>query len=299
MASPPKILFPAGIGDIYWSLIKLENFLKKKQLSKPDIYIGTRPDAHGSHNRAFPFLEMFPFVNSTGMILSVDEHTPRFWEKVYNNPDTGIFEDVLGCGYFIVYNGPINSGKALNEIDQEYVCTWEPEMILPSSVDSYRQLMLREYGPYIVYHFGTRGTYKYWTDEFNLDQIVNSIHFISESTHTIPILAGGIWDCEDEGLNHIFIETDFMIDMRGKTSLHDLFGMIQGARLVIGFPSGLSMLSPALGTKTVSLWSQLYPKMTAWNVIPPIYWDLKYFPMFTKNLLVSQFVEKVQEIYHV
>lgn len=299
MPRTPKILFPAGIGDIYWSLIKLESFLKKKQLSKPDIYIGTRPDEFNSHNRAFPFLEMFPFVNSTGAVLNVDERPPRFWEKTYNNPDTGIFTDVLGCDYFMVYNGPINAGKALNEIDQEFECNWEPEMVLPSFTSIFGQKIKEYNGEYIVYHFGTRGTYKYWIDEFSLDQIVNSIHFISERTQTFPILAGGAWDLQDDGLNHIVSETDFMVDFRGRTTLNKLLGMIQGAKMVIGFPSGLSMVSPALGTKTVSLWSGLYPKMTAWNVVPPIYWNSLYFPGWTKDLEVSQFVEKVIEIYHV
>lgn len=291
-----KILFPPGIGDIYWSLVKLQSFLEKKgETKKPDIYIGTRPDEFNSHNRAWPFIEMFPFVNSTREILNVDENPPRFWQEAYTQSETGIFADVLGCDYFMVYNGPINAGVSLDEVDTKYECNWDLPMQVSQVQYDFGRECTAKFGDYIVYHFGTRGTYKHWTDEFNLKQISQSIRLISSRTETKPILAGGIWDREDSGLNRIVHNTN-CVDMRGETDLEQLYGMIRGAKAVIGFPSGLSILSPAIGTKTLSLWSSYYPEGTWWNVCPPDTHSKLYFAARTKGLTSEILMDLVEGI---
>ena len=291
-----KILFPPGIGDIYWSLVKLRSFLRAKGApNKPDIYIGTRPDEFDSHQRAWPFLSMFPFVNPTGQTLNVDDKPPRFWERAYTQSRTGIFRNVLGCDYFIVYNGPINAGIPLNEVDPQFECEWD--LLLPASdhqVDFQNQCQV-QFGRYIVYHFGTRGTYKYWTEEFSVDQIIEGIKLISQRTQTTPVLAGGIWDKEDAGLVRLVNEAGCR-DMMGQTSLDELYGMIRGAAAVTGFPSGLSILAPVLGTKTLSLWSGLYPQGTWWNVVPPSTWMRSYWAVPTKGYSVSSWAGQMEGI---
>jgi hypothetical protein len=291
-----KILFPPGIGDIYWSLVKLQSFLEKKgETKKPDIYIGTRPDEFNSHNRAWPFIEMFPFVNSTREILNVDENPPRFWQEAYTQSETGIFADVLGCDYFMVYNGPINAGVSLDEVDPEYKCNWDLPMTVSLHQKEYTSQCIVQFGEYVVYHFGTRGTYKYWTDEFDVAKIVRAIRKISNRTGTKAILAGGIWDREDKGQSRIAKDAN-CIDMRGETSLEELYGMIRGAKAVVGFPSGLSILSPALGTKTLSFWSQLYPENTWWNVVPPNTHGKLYYAARTKDLTPGIFADLAEGI---
>lgn len=294
-----KILFPPGIGDIYWSLVKLESFLKAKgETAPPDIYIGTRPDEFNSHNRAWPFLERFPFIKPTGKILNVDKIAPPFWTRILTQKETGVFKDVLGCKYFIVYNGPINAGRSLLEVDPEFECNWNLNMLVSKEQRVATRKYQASYGQYIVYHFGTRGTYKYWTDEFSVDQIIESIKSITEKTKAAPILAGGIWDREDVGLQKI-IEEAGCIDLLGKTSLEELYGLIQGAQMVTGFPSGLSMIAPSLGTKTLSLWSTLYPTNTWWNVVPPDTHLNSYWAIGTKGLSKTAFVDEVVRIANV
>lgn len=293
-----KILLPPGIGDIYWSLVKLRALLRKTgETEKPDVYIGTRPDEFGSHNRAWPFLDRIPFVNSTGEMRDVDIRTPRYWEHAYTQSTTGIFPGVLGCDYFVVYNGPINAGVALSDVDPELECEWDlhlEESLVQSSSMFMSQV---EYGRYIVYHFGTRGTYRYWTNEFNVERIIEAMNLITDRTSTTPILVGGIWDREDEGLHKILSQTD-CVDLMGKTSLDEVYGLIQGAQAVVGFPSGLSILSPALGTPTVSFWSGFYPEGTWWNVVPPETHGRLYRAVATLGLSVESFSGAVEEMIH-
>ena len=288
----PKILLPPGIGDVYWSLVKLQSFLKKKKMGKPDVYVACRPDKFGSENRAFDFIEQFPFVNSTRTVLNNDLAPDEFWTHAYTQKETGIFKDVIGCEYFVAYNGSINAGRSLEETDPEIACNWDTVLPGGSTRSPIAQKMWTRYTKYIVYHFGTRGTYRYWTDDFSVNQIVQSIKEISKNTETTPILVGGEWDREDPGLLQIRDSVP-CVDMMGKTSFKEICGLIRGAEMVVGFPSGLSMISPMLGTKTLSLWSNLYPRRTRWNVVAPQFRNKLYFVNKTRGLSINYLVERV------
>ena len=292
----PKILLPPGIGDVYWSLVKMESFLKKKELGKPDIYVACRPDKYNSGTRAFLFIEQFSFVNSTGIVLDNDlADDQEFWTHAYTQSHTGIFENVIGCDYFIVYNGPINAGVSLDAVDMEYGCNWGLE--IPDSIGaiSIMQEVVYKYGNYIVYHFGTQGTYKYWTQEFSVNEIIESIKCVSGRTQTTPILVGSIWDRDDTELLRIIKEAG-CVDMLGKTSFEGLCGLLRGSNMVVGYPSGLEMLATILGKKTLTLWSGYYPEATSRNIIAPDKFNTLYFAKKTAGLTVQKFVNRIEEI---
>ena len=296
MSTIPKILLPPGIGDVYWSLVKMESFLEQNGLGRPDVYIASQADIHGSETRAFPFIEHFSFVNSTGVVVDnsvLGEST--FWTHAYTQPHTGIFADVIGYDYFMAYNGPINAGLSLEVADEEYACNWD--LRIP---DSQRQndivhSLTAQYAPYIVYHFGTRGTYKYWTDEFQVGKIAESIKRASKRTGTTPILAGGVWDRQDKGLLKIMRKAK-CVDMLGKTSFEGLCGLIRGSEMVVGYPSGLEMLATILGKKTLTLWSEYYPFGTSQHVVAPNKVGSVYFTEKTKGLTVKKLVNKIGAI---
>ena len=56
----PTILLPPGIGDIYWTMCILEDFLKQNDFEKPDVYIMSIGD---KRDRSIDYIKMFPFVN--------------------------------------------------------------------------------------------------------------------------------------------------------------------------------------------------------------------------------------------
>ena len=296
-----KILFPPGIGDSYWSLIKLQSFLKEKNIGMPDIYVSSLPDKYNSHTRGFPFIEMFPFVNVTWKVIGNDfvgvdniEWSHDFWREAYTSTEKGVNENVTGCDYFIVYNGAINAGIPLEQVDPHLECNWNPPMFVSLRQERFRQRMQKQYGKYIVFCFGFRGTSKYWVDQFSIKNIIEFIKRVS--VNFTPILIGGVWDLlDDVGLNRIVDETG-CVDMLGRTSVEEVFGLIRGSEMITGFPNGLMMVAPSLGVKTLSIWSDYYPEGTFWNVVAPDTRNELYFVEKAKDLTVDHLINRITEI---
>ena len=48
------------------------------------------------------------------------------------------------------------------------------------------------------------------------------------------------------------------IDLTGETTVAQLFGLIKGAKAIIGHPSGLTVMSAVLGVKTLMIWNDYY-----------------------------------------
>lgn len=296
-----KILLPPGIGDSYWSLVKMQSLLQRNNKDVADIYVLCQRDyKYNTSGRAFPFIEMFPFVNATWRMINSDfvigeglQYSEEFWRKAFNGTGTGIHVGILGCDRFVVYNGAINAGIPLEEVDSHLECNWNLPMFVSLSQKKYIEKYKNQYGDYILFYFGFRGTYTYWNKEFSIDKIIDLINKLSKKFTCIAF--GGAWDSEDVGLQQVIDKTN-CVNLLGKTSLEEVFGLIRGSRLVLGYPNGLFMLAPILGATTISIWSDLYPEATAWNVVAPHVRNTKYYVEKTKGLTVDYMFNKVMEV---
>lgn len=281
-----KILVPPGIGDIYWVLIKLQSFLEQNNLGIPDIYVASRKDAYYSaHNRGFPFLEMFPFVNASWVNIENNACLQeigkpiiplKFWVEVFEQTGRTIISDILGCDYFMAYNGHINNGQTLEETDPHLQCNWFPPMFRSLKQKKYEEYAKKLYGKYMLCHFKFYGTYQSWLKYIPVDAVIDCINKVSESLQLTPIMTGSFYDNEDVLIQKA-IENTNCINLIGKTSLNELFGLIKGSEFILGYPSGITMIAPVLGKKTLIYWSDLYPKGTSWNVVPPTTHKSLYF----------------------
>lgn len=296
-----KILMPPGIGDSYWSVIKLQSFLKREKLGLPDVYIAcNREKEFSAHTRAFPFLEMFPFLNSTGVTFSTPPQE-SLWQEAYKNKGRTIFKDVCGCDYFVSYNGHLRYGETMEQNDPDLECNWFPPMFVSLEQERFRKESLVKYGKYIVFYFVFQGTYKYWTEQFSVDRVIMSIKNILEKTGYVPVFAGAIWDRENDTLLKRVIKSvpAAYIDLTGQTTVEQLFGLIKGSQGVIGYPSGLTIMSAALKQKTLIIWNDYYNKNFAWNSCPPSTKNKTYFITDTKNLtpqdLAAKTVKMIEE----
>lgn len=295
----PKLLFPPGIGDSYWVLTKLQSFLKRENLSLPDIYIVGREDnKYHSHTRTFPFLEMFPFLNTSWKYIDYDkasEETAKIWIEAYEEKGRTIFPNILGSDYFFCYNGYINNGVALEEVDPDLQCNWFPDMFVSLHQKQYGVRAKIKYNKYILFSFGFRGTYTYWANEFSAKDVSNYINKVIKETNLTPILVGARWDAEDVGVRYILDNTD-CIDLLGLTTVEELFGLIKNSECVVGWPSGLTMFSPVLGQKALVIWNDLYSINTFWNVVPPATRNKTYFIKNTKDITVDSLANTTFEI---
>ncbi len=295
-----KILVPPGIGDSYWSIIKMEAFLKREGLGLPDVLVASpRDKVNNGHMRSFPFMEMFPFLNSTYKVKNTHANEPekrKLWMEAYAKRGRTIFKDVLDCDYFLSYNGHLKFGEQMEDIDPDLETNWFSPMFESLEQKYYQEGCVELYGKYIVFYFVFQGTYIHWTNQFPVQHVIRSIKQISKETGCIPVITGAKWDKEHDILSEVARGVPECIDLRGETNVAQLFGLIKGSELVVGYPSGLTVMSGVMRQKTLIIWNDFYNKDFAWYCCPPGVRNKTYFIEFTKGLRPEQLTKRVKEI---
>jgi ubiquinone/menaquinone biosynthesis C-methylase UbiE len=294
-----KILVPPGMGDAYWSVVKMQSFMETigKEGEIPDVYVACNKDRkREGHKRAFPFLKLFPFLKSTEISFNTSIYPKEIWLEAYRDAGRTVFEDICGCDYFLSYNGQLSNGFSLDEVDGELDCNWIPDMFESLDQMNYEKACKNKYGKYIVFYFLFHGHYGHWQGEFTKQQMINSVNMICQETDSVPVFAGAVWDSEFEDQTDVINNIPFSIDLRGKTSVEELFGLIKGSKCVVGYPSGLTIMSTVLKQKTVIIWNDYYNKDFMWNSCPPEVRNKSYLVVNTKDAFPKYLTRKVKEL---
>ena len=290
-----KILLPPGIGDVYWTIVKLRAFLEREKLSLPDVYVVCNKDPFNGQNRSFPFLEMIPFIHSTGKAFhnNRDPKLTKIWKDAYSRKGETVFRGVHDTDYFISYNGNLSHGMSMDDVDPDLQCEWYPPMFVSLEQQKFEQKCKTDFGNYAVFYYPCYGTYGHWTNEFSIEEIIKFINGFIAITGLTPVLAGAEWDKKKDPKQDLMVDNVHnIIDMRGKTSVEQLFGMLKGAEIVIGHPSGLTIMSVILRSTTLMVWNDYYGEVCVKNCLPPDSWNKTYFAVNTKELTVDNFIEK-------
>lgn len=295
-----KILVPPGMGDAYWSVVKLESFLKTMSEGYQeiaDVYVACNKDRKWEgHKRAFPFLKLFPFVNSTGVSFNTDQYPKEIWLEAYRDAGKTIFPDICNCDYFLSWNGQLGNGYSLDKVNSDLECNWIPNMFESLDQINYENYAKQTYGKYIVFYFLFHGHYGGWQNEFNKQKMINSVNKICSETESTPIFAGAVWDKEFPDQTDVINKISNAVDLRGQTSVEQLFGLIKGSEVVVGYPSGLTIMSTVLKQKTIIIWNDYYNKDFMWNSCPPEVRNKTYFVINTKGLTPKLLTGSVKEI---
>ncbi|MHA2344724.1 MAG: methyltransferase domain-containing protein [Candidatus Hodarchaeales archaeon] len=295
-----KILMPPGLGDSYWSVIKTQAFMKKKNLGDVvDAHIVCNKEMHfNGHQRAFPFLQMFPFLNATWETIENKGDPVRrgIWMEAYARQGRTIFENIFGHDYFISYNGHLRFGAEMEKLDPDLKTNWYPPMFVSLEQRRFEKECKEKFGKYMALYFVFGGTYEHWTKEFPVRKVIKSINKIYEETGLTPVFVGAKWDEQkDPLLNEVKKGVGNHIDMTGKTTVEQAFGLMKGSEVVVGYPSGLTVLSAVIGAKTVIIWNYYYNSQFAWNCCPPDTRNKNYFITNTKELTARALTDKVKE----
>jgi len=75
-----------------------------------------------------------------------------------------------------------------------------------------------------------------------------------------------------------------------------MFALLRGSEIVVGYPSGLSMIATVFGVKTLTVWNDFYPEATWWNVAPPSAKNTLYHVLASKGLTAQRLSEKAVEV---
>lgn len=293
-----SLLLPPGVGDVYWPLVKTQALLCREGIEPPvDVYAAApRAKKYNSEARSFPFLEMFPFLHSTG---EVRFGRGPIWREAYLQPGRTVFRDVQGCDYFITWNGHLRAGRTLEEIDPDLDCNWDLPRFISLKEEAYRNASLEGYGDYLVLYWSFLGTNRQILRHFTLEQIASMVGRIVELTGLRPILIGAAWDLDCPELERLYgMLPDNTVDLRGKTDLEEVFGLMRGARAVLGMNSGITVMSAAFGVKTVMLvhdylFSNGVHRDFAWNTVPPSVRRRTYFAEYADETTPDGLVDRV------
>jgi len=258
-----KILVPPGIGDIHWVLVKLQSFLRKKGITDiPDVYIASM---NKKKDRAIDYLKLFPFIHAAGYKYVSKKEIP--WKEAYNESKRTVFEDVAGCDYFIAYNGQLRKPKTLEQIDSQYPCKYDLPMFESLKERLYGEKATQDIGRYIVAYFVDTGMYaSHWMRYLSKKKILRILTALGKELNCKIVLVGSEWDINCKVNQHLINNTpeEQIVDLLGKTDIEQLFGLMKNSVGVIGFPSGLTIMSTYFKIPTYIFWSD-YFNLTFWE----------------------------------
>jgi len=237
-----RILTICGIGDIHWVMLKMESFIEKECKGViPEITVWNfdgRPRADG-------FVKRIPFVKFAGYDNEpMGRQQKRLFHEVYMDGSKEVVAGFKGYDYFICVNGSLRIGHSMNNIMPQYGTNWNYKINVDDCTSSYSE-------PYIIFYFSNHGMFTDWVSKMNSEKIRS---FMQEIKGYKLILTGSSWDAP---FNQE-LEDNGVINLCGKTSLDDLFGLIKGASAFVGWCGGNTIVSQHLNTPTLMLWSDYF-----------------------------------------
>ncbi len=237
-----RILTICGIGDIHWVMLKMESFIEKECKGViPEITVWNfdgRPRADG-------FVKRIPFVKFAGYDNEpMGRQQKRLFHEVYMDGSKEVVAGFKGYDYFICVNGGLRIGHSMNNIMPQYGTNWNYKINVDDCTSSYSE-------PYIIFYFSNHGMFTDWVSKMNSEKIRS---FMQQIKGYKLILTGSSWDAP---FNQE-LEDNGVINLCGKTSLDDLFGLIKGASAFVGWCGGNTIVSQHLNTPTLMLWSDYF-----------------------------------------
>lgn len=300
----PRILIPGGIGDAYWVMVKLESFMRREGIvGKPTVLVLAETRSWDeSRVRSLPFLEMVPFIRTSDPgWVPVDPVDPRprelhdIYVECREKQGRTCYPGFMGYEYFLSYNGIINSGNWLEDAD-ELECNWYLPLIVSDEQERFRARCIGKYGRYMALYFSN------FTEEmltkFSVGKITRAINRFVDRSGLTPVFIGAEWDLNWTYLKEIIGAVANAVNLVGRTSLEQVFGLIKGAELVSGYHSGLTNMAIMFRKPTSLIWvGESFPPASPLAVAPPETRNTTYRPLLAENLTVDRFVDTMMELH--
>lgn len=272
----PSILIPPGIGDCYWSLVKLRGFSESRKLGIPDVWVAAADD----RRRSLDFVQKIPFLKAAGY----REHSTRsaVFQEAYMQRGRTVFENVSGCDYFIAFNGRMRFGETVDAQLPECPTEWYLPRFRSLEEREAERAYRQNFGPYVIAYFIPHSMYRHWLAEFPERAITQTLRKIQQERGVRIIFIGSWWD--KDGLSARLVRGNAdaeWIDLTGATSTDQLLAILAGAEGVVGFPSGATILATMLKRPTVMLWNKYFVEPFWRHACPPDSLDRWYRPLNT------------------
>lgn len=254
-----RILVPPGIGDGYWVLVKLRGFLEAHGIERAQVFVH---DA--GPRRSGGMWERVPFVDFGGYAI-VERGTPEL-DLAYRRDGHAVQEQACGFDYMLSLNGSLDHGRTLDEALPGPTNWYEP-LSQPEVTEHHAATFRARFGDFVLASFWDHGFYRHWVKQFPESSIVRTLRQLADAGQTVVIM-GAEWDRGSIGERVARADRRF-VSLVGETDFDQLTGLLAGARAVLGFPAGNTLLGPYFRTPTVLLWNRHFPRAFWRSACPP------------------------------
>ena len=246
----PSILLPPGIGDSYWSIVKLPGFMKRElRVETVDLYVSDPDDKQ----RSLDWIRKIPWASAVGYVRHSVQSAE--FQEAYMQNGRYLFERVAGCDYFLAFNGVMRFGRDIDKIETAWGADWFPRLFHSKAEEQAEDIYRSRFGPYVVAYFVEHGMYRKWLEQLPVQKIAESLRGIKELGFEV-VFMGARWD--RNGLPGLLAGALGAVDLCGETSIDEMFGLLRGARGVIGWPAGNTIMATVLKKETLLFWNQYF-----------------------------------------
>lgn len=259
-----------GMGDIYWSLVKLRALHRRDYpgCPEPSVYLW---DIDG-RRRSDGYVRRVPWVHFGGHIAGKAD---RDFEEVYYRAGRWLIPNKFGMDYLMAFNGWLRQGKSLEEAAPGLASDWRFPLHQPLEERAAEADARRVWGRYIVVYVSDHGMFRQWRDTWGVKGCADYVRAVAVRTGALPIFTGSAWDTAFGSAVAELVPG--AVDIVGKTDLDQFMGILRGAVGCIGWCGGNTIQAVQLGIPTQIVWSGYFPHKDFFrNACPPDAWGKTY-----------------------
>jgi hypothetical protein len=291
---PLSILMLPGMGDIYWVMIFLQDFLKQKQIEDPpDVYIWNFDE----RPRSLEYVEKIPFVRAAGYYNApITDDNRKIFNITYHSGEYSVVKDFEGFDYYISVNGYTRQGGCLDDEDMAYKTDWYFPMFESLEEKQYGIEFKKKHKDYILCYFSDSGMFQSWVKKWPPKRIADMLLQVWKQSGCKLVFSGLSWD------NKFLIEVQENLPKKAYintagTTLDEFFGMLKQANGMIGWCGGNTIMSTRFKVPTIIIWDEYFDDNGfAENCCPPNSLGKWYFPLWTHTATVSG-IKKIVKKY--
>ena len=258
-----RILVLPGIGDVYWVMVKLQDWMRQQEITDPEIWVwdfDQRP-------RSREYIERIPFVKFGGYYHDRDKSGPEFQES-YIMAGRVVYSGFRDFDYYIAFNGILRAGLTLDDAMPGVASDW----FFP--LDQTRKEEAASAGyrlayptGYIVAFFSDHGMFGHWVREWGADECAALVTRLREETNLPVLLTGSHWD---RTFAAQVAERSDAVDLTCKTDADQFFALFRHAKACVGWCGGNTILSTYFRVPTVIGWHRYFQHAGFYaNACPP------------------------------
>jgi SAM-dependent methyltransferase len=284
-----RFLMLPGMGDIYWVMIKMQDFMKQHRIQKATVDIWDFDD----RPRSIEYVERIPFVTQGDYFKNKDYRDDVFRESYHDGPRS-IFPGYKGYDYYFAVNGVLRVGHALDDASLDigrYQSDWYFPYFMSVQETAMGQEFRRQHGPFIMTHFSSLGMFRHWQKCLTPDQAFMILREINMRCGKKIVLTGKYWDSEYNQALKSLDNKGILIDLVDQTPMPMFLSMMAASDGMFGWCGGNTVKSTYFRRPTVMLWHNYFPDERFFvNSCPPDslgnwYWPLNISRCTTTDIL--------------